>query len=321
MRITKDYSEIAEITGGEVLATPEYLQAQEVEDWGYIVHDSFVLPFYIKKKLFFRYLLFTLGDSGVTTEDRISYLLNEVTGFIKKNLPVDFILTQHVTALFSCCPQGSVNCFFGSYVVDLSLDEDALFANLHTKHRNVIKKAEKDGVRVSCGVENRGVCEALIQSTLERQHIGLLSQGMLEGLSRVKHMDYWVASFEGELQGAAILLWSENRSAYYMFGGSAVKPHAGAMNLLHWSAMKLMKERGVKYYDFVGARINPDEGSKYEGIQRFKSRFGGELKKGYLWKMPLNKFKYKLFCWLVAAKQGRNYCGDVIDQERKRGNY
>ena len=55
MRITKDYSEIAEITGGEVLATPEYLQAQEVEDWGYIVHDSFVLPFYIKKKLFFRY--------------------------------------------------------------------------------------------------------------------------------------------------------------------------------------------------------------------------------------------------------------------------
>lgn len=141
MRITKDYSEIAEITGGEVLATPEYLQAQEVEDWGYIVHDSFVLPFYIKKKLFFRYLLFTLGDSGVTTEDRISYLLNEVTGFIKKNLPVDFILTQHVTALFSCCPQGSVNCFFGSYVVDLSLDEDALFANLHTKHRNVIKKS------------------------------------------------------------------------------------------------------------------------------------------------------------------------------------
>lgn len=52
-----------------------------------------------------------------------------------------------------------------------------------------------------------------------------------------------------------------------------------------------------------------------------RCRFGGELKKGYLWKMPLNKFKYKLFCWLVAAKQGRNYCGDVIDQERKRGNY
>ena len=56
MRITKDYSEIAEITGGEVLATPEYLQAQEVEDWGYIVHDSFVLPFYIKKKLYEIYL-------------------------------------------------------------------------------------------------------------------------------------------------------------------------------------------------------------------------------------------------------------------------
>ena len=66
---------------------------------------------------------------------------------------------------------------------------------------NVIKKAEKDGVRVSCGVENRGVCEALIQSTLERQHIGLLSQGMLEGLSRVKHIDYWVASLRENFRG------------------------------------------------------------------------------------------------------------------------
>ena len=80
-----------------------------------------------------------------------------------------------------------------------------------------------------------------------------------------------------------------------------------AANEYGQTAMKLMKERGVKYYDFVGARINPDEGSKYEGIQRFKSRFGGELKKGYLWKMPLNKFKYKLFCWLVAAKQLRRW--------------
>lgn len=52
MRITKDYSEIAEITGGEVLATPEYLQAQEVEDWGYIVHDSFVLLFTSKRNCF-----------------------------------------------------------------------------------------------------------------------------------------------------------------------------------------------------------------------------------------------------------------------------
>lgn len=61
MRITKDYSEIAEITGGEVLATPEYLQAQEVEDWGYIVHDSFVLPFLHQKEIVFQVFIVYSG--------------------------------------------------------------------------------------------------------------------------------------------------------------------------------------------------------------------------------------------------------------------
>lgn len=64
-----------------------------------------------------------------------------------------------------------------------------------------------------------------------------------------------------------------------------VKPHAGAMNLLHWSAMKLMKERGVKYYDFVGARINRmKEVNKNEEYSVLRAVSGGELKKGYLWK-------------------------------------
>ena len=88
------------------------------------------------------------------------------------------------------------------------------------------------------------------------------------------------------------------------------------MNLLHWEAIKYFKEKGIKRYDFVGARISPEKGSKLEGIQRFKSRFGPTLKRGYLWKKNINPLKTNLYNFLVLIKT-LNCKGDVVDQERK----
>ena len=90
------------------------------------------------------------------------------------------------------------------------------------------------------------------------------------------------------------------------------------MNLLQWTAILDMKRLGVNIYDFVGARISPKEGSKLETIQRFKARFGSQMKVGYLWKYPLNKFKYKTFYFLVrmhACLKKQTYIGDIIDEE------
>jgi len=103
-------------------------------------------------------------------------------------------------------------------------------------------------------------------------------------------------------------------AAYYFYGGSAPNAFLGSLNLLHWRAIKYFKSLGVKYYDFVGARINPKK--ELEGIQRFKSRFGGEFKKGYLWKYPLNKWKYGLYKPLFYLKNRRK--GDIIDEEKNK---
>ena len=78
-----------------------------------------------------------------------------------------------------------------------------------------------------------------------------------------------------------------------------------------------MKKRGVKWYDFVGARINPSPGSKVEGIQRFKSRFGGELKEGFLWKKNYNKIKSSFYSIALYSygKIKKINVKDIIDQE------
>lgn len=320
MELVKDYSVVKFILKGDVLSIPDFFMAQGAKDWGYFVDGGKVLPFYIKKRLMFTYMLFTTNVWGVDSELEQLEFLNNVISYIKQKVKVDFILSQHVTALFGAYPNGANFCHFGSYILDLSPTIDDLWAKMHVKHRNVVRKALKENVVTSCDLANKECCIELIQNTLRRQNVAIINPFIINQLDNIRNVDYWIAEYEGNIEGAAIILWATNSSAYYMYGGSSPSPHTGAMNLLQWEVIRKMKDNGVKKYDFVGARISPLKGSKYDGIQRFKERFGGELNNGFLWKMPLNKFKYYLYVFAVWLVTKGDYKGDIIDQERGRGN-
>jgi lipid II:glycine glycyltransferase (peptidoglycan interpeptide bridge formation enzyme) len=89
------------------------------------------------------------------------------------------------------------------------------------------------------------------------------------------------------------------------------------MNLLTWEAMRSFRAEGVKRYDFVGTRINPEPGSKQEGLKMFKERFGGDLMQGYMWKCSIAPFKY--LAYNLASRLLRG--GDIVDQERNRSGH
>lgn len=320
MIVTEDISEFG--FSLEIIASPKFFKVQGAIDWGYFVENGSVLPFYIKKKYFFRYMLFTTGILGSIPTNEKGFL-NNVVDYIKQNFDIDFIGLDHVTALFNSYPDNAKACLFGSYIIDLSQKEEDIIANMHPKHRNVIKKAIKEEVQISCDIENKSECIKLIRDTLIRQGIPAFKEELFHSFSNNlgKNIDFWLAKHLNEPHGAAIILWSDCGTAYYMFGGSCEHPNGGAMNLLHWEAIKKMQERKVRFYDFVGARIEPNKGSKYEGIQRFKSRFGGELKTAYIWKITFNSFKYSIFELLLRIKSRGKYKGDIIDQERIRGKF
>lgn len=311
-----------------IIATPEYLKTfNNVVTFGYFIEDNYLLAYCIRKKVFVNYILLTspiVSISNVHLEQENIFLNNVIT-FIKRKLPVvDFIITDNTTS-FVNYPTGAEFCKFGSYVVDLMHDEDTLFSKIHSKHRNVIRKAEKDGLIVDHGQIYADVCYEIIKNTYLRQNKEAYAK---EYFNRFKLMgsnvDYWVVKFGNTIQGCAILLWSRGGSSYYLHGGSIEGTHAGAMNYLHWLAMLTMKKRGVRYYDFVGARINPDKGSKLEGIQRFKMRFGGEFKESYFWRYIFHPLKYKLYNSMVnlyLTLKGRKLVEDVIKAERKKGNF
>ena len=305
-----------------LVATKEFLSSKS-DNFGWFVSDSFILPYIIEKKSIFKRLIFTysvISKNGM--EGSQKFFLNEVVK-LSKSLDIDFIYQPYAFAIFEEIPDNVVSVPFGSYKVDLTKDEDELFKNLHSKHRNVIRKAEKNGLEVFSGIEYKDECYNLIKDTLLRQHQPYLSKNALDEMCDAlgDSIEFYIIKNSNKLEGSAIIIYNQHE-AYYFLAGSDKKTSAGAMNLLVWKIMLEMKIKGVKSFDFVGARVKPQKGSKFEGIQRFKSRFGSTLKEGYLWKVPVKPLKYKLFrfvTWLYYKVKNKNYMGDIIDQELRNG--
>jgi len=303
-----------------IVATKEFLSSKS-DEFGWFISDEFILPFIIEKKFIFRRLIFTYSVIKIDNK-QISQkkFLNQIVE-LSKTLDIDFIYQPYAFAIFDEINDNSSFIPFGSYKVDLTLDEDVLFKNLHSKHRNVVRKAQKNGLEVFSGIEYKQICFDLIKDTLVRQQQPYMAMKAIDKMCKnlANNISFYIIKNQDKIEGSAIIIYNTHE-AYYLLAGSDIKTSAGAMNLLVWQTMLDMKKKDVKSFDFVGARLNPQ--GKFAGIQRFKSRFGATLKEGYLWKVPVKPFKYKLFrfvTWLYYKLKNKSYVGDIIDQELKNG--
>ncbi len=305
-----------------ILTNPNYLNMYSA-DYGWICgyEDDellFVMPFLEKRKWIFRYIQIqseTIILKG--SKENEKEFLNLAISKIKQDGKIDFISQPKTNVVFDTFPDGAIYSPFGSYMVDLSLDEEQLFKNIHTKHKNVIKRAMKNDVTVKFGYEVFDDAYDTISSTLSRNNMSMIEKQKLLRLYDTNSKNFLVGCsyLEDKPQGAVIILY-DNQKGYYFWGGTSEDLNLGANNLLHWEVIKKLKSLCVAYYDFVGARINTKD-QRLLGIQRFKSRFGATLKHGYLWKYPIKQWKYQLFMMLYKYKMKK---GDIIDQEKDNIN-
>jgi len=305
-----------------ILTNPNYLNMNS-EEYGWICgYDGdnlcYVIPFLEKTKWIFRYIQIqseTIILKG--SKENEKEFLNLVISKIKEDRKIDFISQPKTNVVFDIFPDDAIYSPFGSYIVDLSLDEKLLFKNIHTKHKNVIRRAIKSEVTVKFGYEVFDDAYDTISSTLSRNNMSMIEKEKLLRLYGTNSQNFLIGCsyLDGKPQGAVIILY-DNYKGYYFWGGTSQDLSLGANNLLHWEVIKKLKSLGVAYYDFVGARINTKD-KRLLGIQRFKSRFGATLKQGYLWKYPIKKWKYELFMMLYKYKMKK---GDIIDQEKDNIN-
>jgi lipid II:glycine glycyltransferase (peptidoglycan interpeptide bridge formation enzyme) len=273
-----------------------------------------VLPYTVIRKAAIRMVRFRVetipfGDELDIQEEKL--FLNSAVQYFRLT-GADMIIPATTNTIFRTYPDSAIAAPYGTYIIDLRQSEETLWGNLHSKHRNVVRNAIKKGVEIRAGIEYLDTAYELIRDTLRRSKLRFMSYKAFENfiLSLGENIKVFVAEYQGIVQGCAVIPFS-GYSAYYLYGGSISNPLTGATNFLQWEALRIFQNLGVKRYDFVGVRVNPEKKSKQEGIMTFKQRFGGRLVQGYMWKYPLHSLKYAVYSLAVRLARG----GDIVDQE------
>jgi len=307
-----------------IFLSENYLKTESKEyGWITCIIDNkiiAILPYYVYTRYIFRLLRFTTETYFTDNQLRDKYEQDFLNNLVKKveELNIDIIIQPTTNVVFNKYPNNSIYAPFATYKINLTLSQDELWNNLHSKHRNVIRNAEKKGIKVYENDYNIDEIYNLIKSTFVRSSMSFMSLekfiGQIKNLG--KNIKIFVAKTEdGTIQGCAIIPFN-HYSGYYLHGGSIKRPLTGAMNFLQWKIILSLKKENILRYDFVGARVNVKKGTKLEGIQKFKERFGANMHIGYMWKYPIKPWKYKLFN--IIYKLLKKSEGDIIDQERNR---
>jgi len=240
--------------------------------------------------------------------------LNSVVQYFRKTR-ADVIIPASTNAIFQTYPDGAVAAPYGTYFIPLAQPEDALWAAVSASHRRHVRSAEKSGVQVRSAPECVTTAHSIIRNTFGNSSLPFMPlknfARMIEGLEGNVHL--FVAERHAQVQCCAVFAFSQH-SAYYMYGGSIAEAVPGAMHLLHWQAVRLYRQLGVRRYDFYGTRINPSIGSKAAGLAAFKQRFGAELYQGYIWKYRISAVKSTIYSFGVRCLRG----GDIVDAEQQK---
>ncbi len=308
--------------GLPVFASESFLKAVSNE-YGWLggFNDSgqllCILPYTIIKKLSFKFVRFrveTIRQVEYFSIDEEKAFLDSCLDFFRSK-KADVIIPATTNSIFRTYPDGAVAAPYGTYIIDLQPAEEVLWHNIERMTRQNIKRAISLGVTVRETKEESPAAYELILATFKRSSLPFMSsnafQKYLDGLGQ--HGLILKAEHQGLAQSYVVFAYSQYR-AYAVYAGNSADMMQGANKLLYWEAIKLFKELGVKDYDFVGVRINPEKGSKQDALSSFKRHFGGQLVQGYIWKYPLNPVQYKLYNLAARFRSG----GDIVDAERHK---
>jgi len=164
-------------------------------------------------------------------------------------------------------------------MVDLSLSEEDIFNQvIHSKRRNMIRKALKNNISVKSFDNEEGL--DLFWPILDELHKKLRYHHlddqyfykMLKAYAANGKAHVLLAYKDDSPVAGVFILGNNNYMHYYKGASKAGVKNEGQGELLQWEAIKLAKKSGVKYYDLCN--LNKD---KLPDIYRFKTGIANNI--------------------------------------------
>lgn len=183
--------------------------------------------------------------------------------------------------------------------IDLSLSENEIWMNeIHTKNRNVIKKAEKNGLEFIVDNEYHYYDEfvKLYNSTMDKLHADdfyyFPQEYYLLLKEKIKDSFLGIVKKENEILSAAIFLYHGIYGHYHLSGSKKEYLSLSPNNLMLFKAAMELKKRGVLLFHLGGGRTSEENDSLF----CFKSRFSKSLYQFAIGKLIFNPIVYNTLC-------------------------
>jgi lipid II:glycine glycyltransferase (peptidoglycan interpeptide bridge formation enzyme) len=206
-------------------------------------------------------------------------------------------------------------------ILDLSLPQSELLAQMKSKWRYNIKLSEKKGVTIRYLDGEKGATEGvdifyrLYIETAKRDGIAIHAASYYRDLiMRAVHerktaydknvsVRVYVAEHEGASIASIITLFCGEEAVYPYGSSSNEKRNLMPTYSLQWKAICDAKESGCTRYDFYGMSPTDDPSHPMHGLYRFKTGFGGSIiHRVGSYDLPLRPILYQLYRF---AESGR----------------
>ncbi|MBI5732188.1 MAG: peptidoglycan bridge formation glycyltransferase FemA/FemB family protein [Candidatus Magasanikbacteria bacterium] len=200
-------------------------------------------------------------------------------------------------------------------IINLEKEEDELLKEMCQKTRYNIRLAMKKGLKFQAAKTSEDKQKIfatfwqMMKKTARRDKIKLHPRKYYElMLGNLPQSGLFIVWLGDKILTGGIFLGFGDTFNYLHGAFDAKHRETMAPYLLHWSAMRLAKEQGFKYYNFGG--VNPENEADFnyrqswEGITRFKKGFGGFIfSRPGTFEIPLNGRGYRIYQFLKKARR------------------
>ena len=193
-----------------------------------------------------------------------------------------------------------------AWILDLTPSEEDLLKEMRKTTRGSIKKAERDGVTVTCGTSEKDLAafSAIYETTVKRQHFTPFSQKYFTEELNLFAEHGRVGIFIGSVSPSAMtdaappssdsavaapmeqpstpvpvstafIIFDQHAGYYHHGASSQAYPKIPASHLVLWSAILEAKRRGCRWFNFWGISPEDQPHHPWAGLSLFKKGFGG----------------------------------------------
>lgn len=183
--------------------------------------------------------------------------------------------------------------FYSRHTVALDLNDDDIWMHqISSKNRNMIRKAEKEGV-VIVESEDYETFRKLYDGTMSDLHAEdfyFFPPSYYEEYKQTfkDNSLLCLAMLNGKVIAGSMFMFSENYAHYHLSARDREYSRYAANNLILWYGIQKAKERGCKWFHFGGGTTGVDDDS----LLKFKKEFSKTLCEFWIGKRVHNQQVY-----------------------------